>query len=923
MSPEQALAAQSAAEQQGEREPEKVVVSIPEVELTPEQLTKLEQFLAELTGAEVNTAEKTSETVREVPKVMSALALAEQAANDHKIPEAHESLALRSLRGLLKRQEGVLASMSAAELAETGETLKTQIADLRQRIDKMTAIADQPAQDLNVIDVEAKVIPEVAEPLQIEHTKDTSELPVLSDKVEIPTLTDKVGNAASMQVEQLQRDLGAPATGLVSSYDAAIARMESKDSAEGVTPKTEVIQAPEVTPASNEQTLATFEQISRAQELQTARLKGNLLERGLTKLEQSPTLEAYRKMNWKKKVALGVLMGTAGAAAMGTGAAPAAIAAGLAFRGLGLVSTYTGFIERAKKKNFETGSVIITDQAGEVIVDTTSADRLKALGLTALVGLLLPQALKEGLTTVAETEVGQNIIGYAGDKISEIGSKLSALKDVFGEKLPPTPAAAVLAEAPELPIETADVAPAAAAAELAVGKVVPIEIKTGDTAYSVLRKMIPDIEKLDGATRQNNAIENILSKMKAHPGGLAAFGISSGNINELKPGESIDVTKIQSILDTAKMSSGKGILEHAASLSDDTIRRIQSFSQPAAHTPIADISGTTEGVGPLGRTDTVTPFPPNTVVEDLTHADDGTVLQTAQNTAGNGAIGAGAEIPADAAPLNGGQAVVSGETLAAAAAKSPKVLINPSWAKLDGSLPAEKVSVLYNSGRIVYDKTTGAWYDTGIDNYTNKLQTGALPAEELARLKGQAAASVATGAPRSAVLPEAPLPSTARVRLPEAPLPGTESAHAFNLNAAQLQALNKQQDEMILGAFYKTGTIRQNQGLIKNIFTGIFGTGNGSGAGRQVAEQIGTQIGQQAMSAQELAAAKAEWLKFKDIPASDIMSGRTPGPLNALKTKLENLSMGVLPQPQPGQTFDSYMRNILANAIKQGRSINV
>lgn len=871
MNQEQALAPQSAAESQVEKAPEKVVVSIPQIELTPEELTKLEKFLSELTGAEVNTTDKSEVEERKTestPKVMSALALAEQAANDPHANESQEPLAVRAKRGLLKKQEAQLASMSAAELAESGETIRAQIAELRKEL----ASHDAKSNDPNVIDVEAKVIPESGETLQIGYEKtDKNEPPILTDALPIPTLTDKVGDARGMQVAQLQRDLGSE-TNLKSSYEAAIDRMgatedissEAEKKEVEAEPKTDasqekstenkpegaVVTVAEGVSLSQERRLATLEQISRAQELQTARLKGNLLERGLSRLEKSSTLEAYRNMNWKKKVALGVLMGTAGAAAMGTGAAPAALAAGLAFRGLGMASVYTGFIERTKIKKNEGASTIIIDTNGETVVEITNNDRLKALGLTALVGLLLPQAIKEGLVTVAETEVGQNVIGYAGDKLTSLGEKISSLKTIFGEK----PAAPLVSSPEEIipAIDTPSVPAVAATPEVAAaiaGKALATEIKAGDTAYSVLRRMVPDIDKLDGATRQSNAIENILAKMKAHPGGLAAFGISSGNINELKPGESIDVTKIQSILDTAKMSSGKGILEHAASLSEDTVRRIAAFSQPGAvAAPAAET-----GVGPLGQEDTVTRYP-DSALPDTTHAEDGGTLQ-AQSAR------PGAAVPADA-------------------------------------LPADNAS------------TAAA---------TNGVEQGAVaatPATPAPLAEGVPANTVAV-----APLPEAAIPTP--TRLPEAPLPTAATGHSFNLSPIQMQALNAKQDEMILNAFYKTGTLRENQGLIRNIFTGLFGTGNGAGAGRQAVEQIGTRIGQSAMSAQELAAAKAEWLKVKDIPASQIMSSNTPGPLNALKTKLENLSMGVLPQPQAGQSFDSYMRNILANSIKQGRSINV
>lgn len=884
MSPEQALQTKSPAETSVEHAPDRLTISIPELEIRSEQLPELEEFLQRISGAsiDVHNDEGKGDTIASVSDL---------AAHAVETPRG-EPLHLRGLRSLLVRQQAQLQTMSARELAENGETLRNQITQLKERIDTLSGTQ----------------LSEEKYPAELR----LNEIPTLTDVIEdIPANTQ--GGASAVQVEthvgphgfivgdtyhETPTDNNDPYR--QSWYDT-LREQQLAQEQNNITGNAE--SAPTGSATREQHAQLDFEAFNRAQELQAARLKGNLLERGLSKLEKSPTLEAYRKMNWKKKVAFGALMATAGAAAMGTGAAPAAVAAGLAFRGLGIASVYTGFIEKARNKNIEVlgGS---TNEAEES--EITKSDRLRALGYTAVIGLLLPQALKEGMVIVADTELGQKVIGYAGDKIS-------ALKDMFERPAALQEATTLTSTSPEgivekAPIEESadtntgsrlepsmaeeeivrDNAPEDNTPEIVTSeKVVAVEIQKGDTAYSVLRKMVPDIEELDGSTRQNNAIENIISKMKAHPGGLEAFGISSGNINELTPGESIDVAKIQNILDTTKLSSGKGILEHAQGLSNEAIQRIESFNAPAKPAPVVE----------PGRSDGAS-------------VDQAPAAPT-QLARGGGSLSAVAS-PAEAATVIG----VNAETLQVAAAASPDVQLNQKWPKVTID-QLEKDGSPYQSGRIVYDKKTDSWYDTGIENYIQKLQVGTLPEAETSRLAALTPKTILPEGTLAAALPEASTP--APQRLPEATLP----AAPFSLNQAQLQALNAKQDQMILDAFYKTGSMRQNQGLLKNMFAGIFGTGNGAGAGRQVAEQIGTRIGQGVMSAQELAAAKAEWLKVKDIPASQIMSSATPGPLNALKTKLENLSMGVLPQPQPGQSFDSYMRNILANSIKQGKSINV
>lgn len=90
-----------------------------------------------------------------------------------------------------------------------------------------------------------------------------------------------------------------------------------------------------------------------------------------------------------------------------------------------------------------------------------------------------------------------------------------------------------------------------------------------DKLWNIIKEKIPEIQDLDGEGRQSNAIANIIEQIKKDPEG---FGISSGNVNSLTAGDTIDLEKINSVLETTTIpiedGQSVGIIERASGLTD-------------------------------------------------------------------------------------------------------------------------------------------------------------------------------------------------------------------------------------------------------------------------------------------------------------------------------------------------------------------
>ncbi|MBX4215505.1 hypothetical protein KW797_00995 [Candidatus Parcubacteria bacterium] len=265
----------------------------------------------------------------------------------------------------------------------------------------------------------------------------------------------------------------------------------------------------------------------------------------------------YKEQPAMKKAALGVAL--AGFAIVG-GAGVAAIPA-IVWRGAGTAGMFVALQEGMKRKYEKDG------------VDTRST---------------LHRNLDTGGAAVASV-----LIGFFGTAaFSRIFEGMESVKEMVSkgplapfpiggegmEVQPVVPAAAPIAS----PVSMEGIT-GAALPDYAVAK--------GDNFYKILKANFNDIAELEGG-RQTNAIENILAEMKKDP---AAYGISSGNINDLKPGDAINLEKIREIIDTHQVK-GESIAEHAKNLSEQTVQRIEGWSPVEVQKEVvtADFSGTSD-----------------------------------------------------------------------------------------------------------------------------------------------------------------------------------------------------------------------------------------------------------------------------------------------------------------------------------------
>lgn len=119
----------------------------------------------------------------------------------------------------------------------------------------------------------------------------------------------------------------------------------------------------------------------------------------------------------------------------------------------------------------------------------------------------------------------------------------------------------------------------AAAPELASKNTVAFEglyeTRAGDTLWSLIREKISPIHDLDDRAKQSNAIANLLREIKKDP---EAYGIASGNVDSLSPGDRIDLEKIRHLLRDTKISANGtsyDIVSRANALAPDELERIR------------------------------------------------------------------------------------------------------------------------------------------------------------------------------------------------------------------------------------------------------------------------------------------------------------------------------------------------------------
>lgn len=277
--------------------------------------------------------------------------------------------------------------------------------------------------------------------------------------------------------------------------------------------------------------------------------------------------EWFKSKPPKTRLAIGLSLSAlalgAGAAGLTAGVAGYAIGAGtFGWRFLGGSAMFAGVesslmkreVERAKKEGKE-----ITDARKKALT-------AGAFVFSATFGVLFGQAVQNVMSGEA-LDAFKNIFGMSGE---EAGG-------VAGVKGP------------------GGAATASAAAEAKEVLLANYPVEKGDRLYDIIKK-IPGMDSLDGG-RQTNAIENILAKIKEDP---EAFGINSGNVNELTVGDKIDLEKIRGILKNT-MIGDEHIIEHAQKLSDEARAHIESYVPGADEAASAGTpTGTTGGIPASG-----------------------------------------------------------------------------------------------------------------------------------------------------------------------------------------------------------------------------------------------------------------------------------------------------------------------------------
>src|SRR3989344_2011823 len=117
--------------------------------------------------------------------------------------------------------------------------------------------------------------------------------------------------------------------------------------------------------------------------------------------------------------------------------------------------------------------------------------------------------------------------------------------------------------------------------------------------WNIIKEKIPEIQDLDGEGRQSNAIANIIAKIRLDPG---SYGISSGDVDKLVAGDTLNLDKIHDILKTTTIpiedGQSVGIIERASGLTDVEASHIMNNNAKisAWHTAHPDTLLTTETV---------------------------------------------------------------------------------------------------------------------------------------------------------------------------------------------------------------------------------------------------------------------------------------------------------------------------------------
>ncbi len=359
--------------------------------------------------------------------------------------------------------------------------------------------------------------------------------------------------------------------------------------------------------------------------------------------------EKYRKLPlWKKLSIGGGLMGI-GLVGVGVGGAVGGAVAGSAFvsgrilSGLGMFATMDALTEKKiKNKYLRRGVAGVGAVAYGFLVPKIFAALDQELGLTEKAGAAIewagdkldelfpnanelaslnPETIEESPSSIGEN---QNILGpnpenppfiVTESPIDPVGALLRD-PSLYGDINAESPSSIgenqnILGPNPENPpfiVTESPIDPVGAllrdlslygdinAVNAEISPLPTYEVKSGDTLYSILKTQFPEIQELSGG-RQVNAIENILAEMEKNP---TEYGVTSGDLDKINPGENINIEKIHEIIEQERIG-GENIIDHAKNLPLETAENIESH-EPSA--PLEEVVKNPSSASPETNTTT-------------------------------------------------------------------------------------------------------------------------------------------------------------------------------------------------------------------------------------------------------------------------------------------------------------------------------
>jgi hypothetical protein len=152
-------------------------------------------------------------------------------------------------------------------------------------------------------------------------------------------------------------------------------------------------------------------------------------------------------------------------------------------------------------------------------------------------------------------------------------------------------------------IDTANVAPLKA--NFPVSEAVPsYTVVAGDNLMKILGRELPELQGLSPA-EQEHVIQTMLRSMT--PEQLVELGVQSGNIDLIKPGETLDMSKFNELVAMAKGGGGGGMIPPTGSggafgggLSPTTIENTSAFSY-GDHGDVGSVDSAAQELPPLAK----------------------------------------------------------------------------------------------------------------------------------------------------------------------------------------------------------------------------------------------------------------------------------------------------------------------------------